>query len=68
MERDWSKTKYSGPLKDYTYPRNIECGDLLHFLKSVDTNKRVHLTDIIFYNNYPPEGYDMYIVCAFGDV
>ena len=67
MERDWKKTTYSGPLKSYTYPRDIECGDLLHFLKQVDSNKKIHLTDVIFYDNYPPAGYDMYIVCAFGE-
>jgi len=54
-------------LSNYTYPRDIECGDLLHFLKSVDTSKRVHLTDVIFKKNYPPAGYDLYIVCAFGE-
>lgn len=63
----WNKTVYSGDLKNYTYPRDIECGDLLHFLKQVDSNLRIHLTDVIFYNNYPPAGYDMYIVCAFGE-
>jgi hypothetical protein len=63
----WNKTTYSGALVDYTYPRDIECGQLLHFLKQVDSNKRIHLTDVIFYNNYPPAGYDMYIVCVFGE-
>ena len=29
----WNKTVYSGDLKNYTYPRDIECGDLLQFLK-----------------------------------
>jgi hypothetical protein len=67
MMREWSKTKYSGALKNYTYPRDIECGDLLYFLKQVDGRKQIHLTDIIFHNNYPPAGYDMYIVCAFGE-
>jgi hypothetical protein len=67
MNRNWSKTRFSGPLKHYTYPRDIECGNLLHFLKQVSTNKKIHLTDIIFNNNYPPAGYDMYIVCALGE-
>ena len=64
---NWNKTVYSGNLKNYTYPRDIECSELLHFLKQVDSNKKIHLTDVIFYNNYPPAGYDMYIVCAFGE-
>ena len=63
----WNKTVYSGPLDQYTYPRDIECGDLLQFLKHVDANKRIHLTDVIFYKNYPPVGYDLYIICAFGE-
>jgi hypothetical protein len=67
MYRNWSKTRFSGALKNYTYPRDIECGDLLHFLKQVDPGKKIHLTDVIFYDNYPPAGYDMYIVCAFGE-
>ena len=66
MDRKWYKKVYSGDLKNYTYPR-IECDDLLHFLKQVDSNKRIHLTDMFFKNNYPPAGYDMYIVCAFGE-
>jgi len=63
----WNKTIYSGDLKNYTYPRDIECSDLLRFLKQVNSNLRIHLTDVIFYNNYPPADYDMYIVCAFGE-
>jgi len=63
----WNKTVYSGELKNYAYPRDIECGELLQFLKHVNSNKRIHLTDVIFYDNYPPAGYDMYIVCAFGE-
>ena len=63
----WNKTVYSGALSNYTYPRDIECGNLLQFLKKIDADKKVYLTDVIFYNNYPPAGYDMYIVCAFGE-
>lgn len=62
----WNKAIYSGALKDYTYPRDIECCTLLQFLKQVDTTKRVHLTDVIF-DKYPVAGYDLYIVCCFGE-
>ena len=63
----WNRAVYSGPLQNYTYPKDILCGDFLRFLQHVDKNKRVHLTDIVFNKNYPPSGYDMYIVCVFGE-
>jgi len=66
MAWKWNRTRYSGELKNYKYPSDVEFGDLLTFLKQVDVNKKIHLTDVIF-NRYPLPGYDMYIVCAFGE-
>jgi len=63
----WNNKRYLGPLSDYTYPRDIECGDLLQFLKQVNTNKRVHLTDVIYRGDGLPKGYDTYILCGFGE-
>jgi hypothetical protein len=59
---------YSGALQHYTYPEDNEYGTLLSFLKKIKTNKRIHLTDGMDWQQpLPTVGYDMYIVCAFGE-
>jgi hypothetical protein len=68
LMNEWNKVIYSGDLRDYTYPNNLECCDLLRFLKQVSTNKKIHLTDAMNWRMpVPAPGYDMYIVCAFGE-
>ena len=64
----WNSAQYSGSLKDYTYPANKEFGDLLLFLKRIKSNKKIHLTDVNYWQmQYPLMGYDIYIICAFGE-
>ncbi len=59
---------YQGSLANYSYPRDKEVGDLLDFLKQINPNKRVHLTDVPKWNlPVPPTDYDIYILCMFGE-
>jgi len=64
----WDMSYYSGDLAYYNYPCDKEFGDLLFFLKRIKTRKKIHLTDIIHWKmKYPSKGYDVYIICAFGE-
>ena len=64
----WNNKRYSGDLKNYHYPVDKEFGSLLSFLKQVNVDKKIHLTDVMDWQMpYPESGYDLYIVCAFGE-
>lgn len=64
----WNSAHYSGNLKDYRYPIDKEFGDLLFFLKRIKSSRKIHLTDVNQWQmQYPLMGYDIYIICAFGE-
>jgi hypothetical protein len=59
---------YRGDLFKYPYPTNKEVGELLGFLKRVNTSHRVYLIDVPRWNlPMPPTDYDIYIMCMFGE-
>lgn len=64
----WNPTSYYGDLKNYSFPCDKEFSDLLLFLRGIKSNKKCHLTDVNYWDmKYPPTGYDIYIICAFGE-
>lgn len=59
--------RYNGSLADYNY-FNVEYGNLLAFLKQVTHKETIYLMDNLFNDDVlPPDGYNTYIVCAFGE-
>ena len=63
-----NNTVYQGPLKEYHYPTDKEVGSLLVFLKKISTKHRVYLLDVPRWNlPLPPDNYDIYIICMFGE-
>lgn len=63
-----NNTVYRGDLAKYHYPVDKEVGNLLGFLKRVNTQHRVYLLDVPRWNlPLPPTEYDIYVMCMFGE-